>query len=65
MNNLLSYCGLIDAKIKASDKDLPVLSIDTLTDNETTFQRDNLVTYSMWHFFHHKRALKTKFTAKS
>ena len=23
-NNLLSYCGLIDAKIKASDKDLPV-----------------------------------------
>ena len=24
MNNLLSYCGLIDAKIKASDKDLPV-----------------------------------------
>ena len=25
MNNLLSYCGLVDAKIKASDKDLPVL----------------------------------------
>ena len=24
MNNLLSYCGLIDAKIKASDKKLPV-----------------------------------------
>ena len=24
MNNLLSYCGLIDAKIKASDKNLPV-----------------------------------------
>ena len=23
MNNLLSYCGLIDAKIRASDKDLP------------------------------------------
>ena len=23
-NNLLPYCGLIDAKIKASDKDLPV-----------------------------------------
>ena len=22
--NLLSYCGLIDAKIRASDKDLPV-----------------------------------------
>ena len=24
MNNLLSYFGLIDAKIRASDKDLPV-----------------------------------------
>ena len=24
MNNLLSYCGLIDTKIRASDKDLPV-----------------------------------------
>ena len=25
MNNLLSYCELVDAKIGASDKDLPVL----------------------------------------
>jgi hypothetical protein len=25
MNNLLSYCGLVDAKIRASDKDLPVV----------------------------------------
>ena len=24
MNNLLSYCGLVDAKIRASDKYLPV-----------------------------------------
>ena len=24
INNLLSYCGLIDAKIRASGKDLPV-----------------------------------------
>ena len=24
MTNLLSYCGLVDAKIRASDKDLPV-----------------------------------------
>ena len=24
MNNLLSYCGLVDALIRASDKDLPV-----------------------------------------
>ena len=27
MNNLLSYCGLVDAKIRASDKDLPVKTI--------------------------------------
>ena len=24
MNNFLSYCGLVDAKIRASNKDLPV-----------------------------------------
>ena len=24
MNNLLSYCGLVDARISASEKDLPV-----------------------------------------
>ena len=26
MNNLLSYCGLVDAKIRASDIDSPVMS---------------------------------------
>ena len=25
MNNLSSYCGLVDAKIRASEKDLPVI----------------------------------------
>ena len=25
MNNLLSYCGLVDARIRASNKDLPVI----------------------------------------
>ena len=29
MNNLSSYCGLVDAKIRASDKDLPVRSPDS------------------------------------
>ena len=29
MNNLLSYCGLVDAKIRASDKDLPVFLLRT------------------------------------
>ena len=27
MNNLSSYCGLVDAKIRASDKDLAVLFV--------------------------------------
>jgi hypothetical protein len=27
MNNLLSYCGLTDARMRASEKDLPVLQI--------------------------------------
>ena len=26
MNNLSPYCGLVDAKIRASDKDLPVVT---------------------------------------
>ena len=26
MNNLSSYCGLVHAKIRSSDKDLPVLN---------------------------------------
>ena len=26
MNNLLSCCGLVDAKIRASDKDLPAVT---------------------------------------
>jgi hypothetical protein len=28
MTNLLSYCGLVDARISASEKDLPVTTID-------------------------------------
>ena len=27
MNNILSYCGLTDARMKASEKDLPVVVI--------------------------------------
>jgi hypothetical protein len=30
-NNLLSYCGLIDAKIRATDKDLPDLPVQVKT----------------------------------
>ena len=40
MNNLSSYCGLVDAKIGASDKDLPVhfsTPDQTLDRNRSTF----------------------------
>ena len=30
MNNLLSYCGLVDARIRASEKDLPVHTLTFL-----------------------------------
>ena len=29
MNNLLSYCGLTDARMRASEKDLPVTELNT------------------------------------
>ena len=35
VNNMLSYCGLIDAKIRASAKDLPVLTLPNLTKTNT------------------------------
>ena len=31
MKSLSSYCGLVDAKIRASDKDLPVLQAKTVS----------------------------------
>ena len=38
MNSLSSYCGLVDAKIRASDKDLPVLSgLGSQGSNEKVF----------------------------
>ena len=33
-----------------------IVSADTVTNTETTFQRENLVTNSMGYFFNHKRA---------
>ena len=35
MKNLWSYCGLVDAKIRASDKDLPVKQIFQPTGKNT------------------------------
>jgi hypothetical protein len=56
MNNLLSYCGLVDARISASEKDLPVSIIYKLC------WQDEVLSISMvWRFFlitvkelHHK-----------
>ena len=31
MNNLLSYCGLVDVRINASDKDLPVYGAELIS----------------------------------
>ena len=38
MNNLSSYCGLVDAKIRASDKDLPVHIYQDIFLKELTLQ---------------------------
>ena len=45
MNNTLSYCGLVDARIRASNKDLPVRSHFSTSVFEqilVSFYRDNL-----------------------
>ena len=34
MNNLSSYCGLLDAKIRSSDKDLPIQTYQTYPNME-------------------------------
>ena len=44
MNNLSSYCGLVDARISASDKDLPVIKQNLGT---TVFQQ---LPISNWNF---------------
>ena len=36
MNNLSSYCGLVDAKIRASDKDFPVIGDSAACWQKTT-----------------------------
>ena len=39
MNNLSSFCGLVDEKIRASDKDLPVLKFINSMDNLLSYCR--------------------------
>ena len=52
MNNILSYCGLVDARIRASEKDLPV-----------TFD-DLFHTYLMQEFQKYARNLNPKMAFK-
>ena len=42
MNNLSSYCGLVDTKIRPSDKDLPVLSCGLISAFALFVLRKNL-----------------------
>ena len=41
MNNLLSYCGFVDAKIRASDKYLPVKSDFEIEVTKRLFEKKN------------------------
>ena len=42
MNNLLSYCGLVDARISASDNDLPVLYLQNIIIVSTIIRVDTV-----------------------
>ena len=48
MNNLLSYCGLVDARISASEKDLPVMLNQKFFyfDEKTVFVKNQFVKLS-------------------
>ena len=52
MNNMSSYCGLVDAKIRASDKDLPVAAM-----LETQFYVLNIVKLCPHHKYHNQQPI--------
>ena len=39
MNNLLSYCGLVDARKSASEKDLPVSNLTLVENNKDIIKK--------------------------
>ena len=43
MNNVLSYCGLVDARISASEKDLPVLILNRLAKQRHTIDINDII----------------------
>ena len=45
MNNLSLYCGLVDAKIRASDQDLPVPGMEKLEEKTDVLSTQGGKTY--------------------
>ena len=54
MNNLLSYCGLTDARMRASEKDLPVLNSIENWHFADCYQTPMVVTYILDGFCNHE-----------
>ena len=48
MNNLSSYCGLVDARISASEKDLPVQSTKTNVRQAWFYDTSVLLLYPLY-----------------
>ena len=57
MNNLLSYCELIDAKIRASDKDLPVQSRLYIQDGRSIMLLSSMELYPFFIIQNIKKAM--------
>ena len=51
MNNLLSYCGLVDPRIRASEKDLPVLFTRFLQCSERFYNMNNFGLFWWYYLF--------------
>ena len=64
MNNILSYCGLTDARMRASEKDLPVKK-ELLSSPETLTENENLSINSDRTIFHQNSPLLNSNKASS
>ena len=47
MNNLSSYCGLVDTRISAPEKDLPVQYMKTTSSEHVVYT--NCILFMFWH----------------
>ena len=48
MNNLLSYCGLVELRISASEKDLPVIMVADKFETHVDWGIENLPRWQNW-----------------